>query len=644
MRERTFSLGLTRLAWIASTLLAGEGLRPAALAAQDLEVVSRQAGIPLPPGYWARTEADPLTFELPNGFFGPREALPPVRAPGLVAQPVQHAFEGVARFPVLLALFADSPDPWVSPDDLAASLFTGPSPRGTLTEFYSEASYGRFTVQGDVLPWLRTSLTISEVVGTEFGLGEDARVGAYLRETLTLADETVDFTIYDNDGPDGVPNSGDDDGIVDLVTFEFLEVAASCGGPGIWPHRSGMSRRNDGQPWPTQDIGADGMPVKVDAYIIQGATDCSGTRIQTAATIAHEFGHALGLRDYYHPVNGITPENRRWVLGCWDLMAAGAWGCGPVGSTRSDFGPTHLSAWNRHILGWLDFVELGPVRDTVLEIGPVRTGGEAIRVPLGESEVAGWLVVEYRDKGGCDRDLPGPGVLVTRIDPGGEFRPQEGYRYFASILEADGDSALMRTLAEGGDRGAPSDVFGPTRRRLNLQTHPSTASPGTGTSTVAFHEITLTEAGARLRISTHPQPALTAPGTPVAAAAGVPVDAVLVMVAGGTLPVTVTERAGLPPGLTLQSEEDRLRLTGNPLAEGAFTVQVAVRDAVGLVAAGSLGIEVGPFSMEAARLAEAILGGTSLTEGEVEYLDANGNANGNLDVGDLRAWRYGGGG
>ena len=47
--------------------------------------------------------------------------------------------------------------------------------------------------------------------------------------------------------------------------------------------------------------------------------------------------------------------------------------------------------------------------------------------------------------------------------------------------------------------------------------------------------------------------------------------------------------------------------------------------------------------MEAARLAEAILGGTSLTEGEVEYLDANGNANGNLDVGDLRAWRYGGG-
>ena len=96
---------------------------------------------------------------------------------------------------------------------------------------------------GDVLPWVRTSTTLAQAVGATNGLGADARVGDYLVQALSQLDATVDFGRYDSDGPDGLPNSADDDGIVDAVAFEFLEVAASCGGPAIWPHRSGISNR-----------------------------------------------------------------------------------------------------------------------------------------------------------------------------------------------------------------------------------------------------------------------------------------------------------------------------------------------------------------------------------------------------------------
>ena len=137
-------------------------------------------------------------------------------------------------------------------------------------------------------------------------------------EALEAVDELIDFREFDNDGPDGVPDSGDDDGVVDAVAFEFREVSASCGGPGIWPHRSGIAFWDrDRRPFESSDQGAGGGGIKVNGYIIQGATDCTGDALQTANTTAHELGHLLGLPDFYHPIDGRQPWQRRWVLGCW---------------------------------------------------------------------------------------------------------------------------------------------------------------------------------------------------------------------------------------------------------------------------------------------------------------------------------------
>ena len=66
----------------------------------------------------------------------------------------------------------------------------------------------------------------------------DEQPFVYVDEALKLADADTDFSQYDNDGPDGVPNSGDDDGIVDLVALVHSESGGECiGSNNLWSHR-----------------------------------------------------------------------------------------------------------------------------------------------------------------------------------------------------------------------------------------------------------------------------------------------------------------------------------------------------------------------------------------------------------------------
>ena len=83
---------------------------------------------------------------------------------------------------------------------------------GSLTHFYREMSRGQFELTGEVLPRWYASRSNAEVYADEEG-----GYGRFAREIIEAVDADVDFSRYDNDGPDGVPNSGDDDGYVDYI-------------------------------------------------------------------------------------------------------------------------------------------------------------------------------------------------------------------------------------------------------------------------------------------------------------------------------------------------------------------------------------------------------------------------------------------
>lgn len=598
-------------------------------AGQDLEAVSGMRGIPLPAAYYETVRADPTAYTFARALLGRRG-------------PASAGVVGSVRIPVVLALFSDSPTPDVSQEMVQAALFDGPAPYGTLTDAYLEMSRGAFRVVGDVYGWVRTGLTLGEVVGSSDGLGGDADVGAYFAEALDSLDEQVDFAIYDNDGPDGIPDSGDDDGYVDVITFEYLEVSASCGGPAIWPHRWRMSAWN-GSAYVTDDIGAGGDTIRVQDYITQGVTDCSGLGVQNASTMAHEFGHALGLPDYYHWIDRAAgPQGRRWVLGCWSLMAAGSWGCGPVEEPPDPFGPTHLTAISKQQLGWAEFTDPGEVWNQEILLGPVQTTGVALRVPLDDGGRE-FLIAEYRARVGFDEALPADGVLIYRQDTGASRTPNPAGNgpYYLSLLEQDGNAGLLRTYFEGGNRGEAGDAWGAggASGKLNAETSPALRlSDGTATS-VTVHEVSVQSGSARIVISTAATPKLVAPAGPIEVAQVVSFLE-SVRVAGGRMPYTAI--GSVPEGLTVAAAGDELVVSGQMAATGPVELFLWVRDSTGrasepIVVSLSAPVE---WSVGLAELLRPFLEdvGELLTSEELLYLDDRGNRNGSYDVGDLRKW------
>jgi hypothetical protein len=177
--------------------------------------------------------------------------------------------------------------------------------------------------------------------------------------------------------------------------------------------------------------------------------------------LAHELGHLfLGLPDMYHAVGGQGEvwATRRWVSGCWELMAGGAWGCG-TGPPTLDHRFNTLGAWPRSYLGWANVITANPTADLTYELEPLGSGGTVLKVPIGSEE---YLLIEYRQiASDVDGTLPASGVLISHVAESlAQFPPTLQSPYRVSLIEADDDSTLLRTELEGGNRGTPTDAFG----------------------------------------------------------------------------------------------------------------------------------------------------------------------------------------
>ncbi|MFO7915432.1 MAG: M6 family metalloprotease domain-containing protein [Candidatus Krumholzibacteriales bacterium] len=282
----------------------------------------------------------------------------------------ETAVSGTAGVPVFMVKFQNTGSNPYPSSDLQQELFDGPWATGTMTGFYDEISYGNLNLTGTVSDWFLLSENDTYYEGSENGLGSDSKVGQLILETLNNWDSSIDFGQYDNDGPDGVPNSGDDDGYVDFVSFVHAEAGGECGNTNIWSHRWVVTGWPEfSYPYQTNDPRSGGGYIKVYDYTIQPALSCSSSMIEIGV-FCHEFGHAFGLPDLYD-TNGGGGSG----IGHWGLMGSGSW--------NQPESPAHMCAWSKMQLGWIIPAVVGP-DPASYSINNVEFNSEAYRLNVME--------------------------------------------------------------------------------------------------------------------------------------------------------------------------------------------------------------------------------------------------------------------
>ena len=377
-----------------------------------------------------------------------------------------------------------------------SALFHGAATPGySIKTFYEQLSNGNITMDGTVFRAITMDTTDTYFEDGCNGVGVNNSCphgGQRFVEMLTTtldsisrsADSTTVWSAFDNDGPDGIPNSGDDDGVVDMVGFIQADVDGACLTPHIWAHRFSYAGWT-GSPYVTRTpwVGHAGQFLKVNDYTIQsavgGATACTPSEIMPIGTLAHEFGHGFGLPDLYDTDQSSPSEG----IGEWGLMGAGNY--------ARPYSPSRMSAWSMLELGWVG-VDTA-VWNQSYQLQPVSQTHRVLYLPIaGSSE---YYLVENRQSlesdtaqmsSGFGTHRKAPGLLVWRIDPDQidahgfhrDNRVNAGPVHGVELLQADGLGQLDLTGAgqNRGDLGDsyPGHAVGMTpNRRISATTNPA---------------------------------------------------------------------------------------------------------------------------------------------------------------------------
>ena len=341
-------------------------------------------------------------------------------------------------FPVLCGQYSDSPAqlPWPI-GDMQRMLFDGPWPSGTMADYYHEISYNQFHLNGTTMGWYRSGLTRAYVVGSSRGLGPDAHVGDFIADLVQSADPAVDFGQFDNDGPDNVPNSGDDDGIVDALFVVHEGPGGETGANNIWSHSWNLYYYFGRQYLYTNDPAAGGGTIGIGPYIIQPAVNSGGAMIEIGV-FCHEFGHALGLPDLYD--TDYSSEG----IGVWGLMGSGSY--------NTSAQPSHMISWCRAQLGWIIPMEVTAYYHN-LPISDIETSGETYKLWTNGFYSRQYFMVENRQRHGFDSHLLNEGLMIYHVDLDGEQWNED--HPLVDVEEADGLDNLHYAL----NRGDAGDIY-----------------------------------------------------------------------------------------------------------------------------------------------------------------------------------------
>ena len=310
---------------------------------------------------------------------------------------------------------------------------------GSARDYFRDASNGQYVPEFDVYGPYRLDSVMS-YYGQNDRSGLDMHPDQMVVDAVAklASDSLVDINFADYDT--------DNDGYMDNLFVYYAGYGENEGAPenSVWPHAWEVYEE-----YVKGQLVYDGKQIKGYACTseLQGT---SGVLMCGIGTFCHEFGHVLGLPDFY--VTDYSSQHK--TLGDWDIMDAGAYLNG--GNT-----PPTYSAHERFYLGWLTPEILNETGDFELE--ELQKSNKAyIVTETGEHNLDGgnpdpatYFLLENRQKTGWDRYLPGHGLMITKTiynennwynNIPNNNRYLQGY----DLIEADG-KAPNNDYGKGGD-------------------------------------------------------------------------------------------------------------------------------------------------------------------------------------------------
>ena len=268
-------------------------------------------------------------------------------------------------------------------------------------QYFSDQSYGAFNPKFDVYGPVKLSNNYSYYGGNDDMYATDAVI-----EACIALNSSIDFSKYDCDG----------DGKVDVVFVIYAGMGEADGGDDntIWPHNSSIQELVTDYPSYTKYKKSQTLldGVYLDNYVVACELDGAGD-LEGIGTVCHEFGHALGLPDFYETEYGDnwryarTPNN-------FDVMDGGAY-------NGDGHCPPNYSPWERYFFGWQTPENLGN-DGQLLELKANGTEGynpyqiTASGTQIGATTSGECYYIENRQKTGWDRGLTGYGLLIWKVN------------------------------------------------------------------------------------------------------------------------------------------------------------------------------------------------------------------------------------
>ena len=309
---------------------------------------------------------------------------------------------------------------------------------GSAWKYFYDSSNGQYSPQFDVVGPVTVSKNLAYYGKNNPSTNFDAAPWTMVKEACMLVNDSVDFSLYDNDK----------DGYVDFVYVIYAGYGEADGEDEntIWPHSywlldAGTTCKVDGK--------------YVDLYACGNELDFHTKHHTGIGTFCHEFSHVLGLPDLY-----TTEGQTHKTLGSWDILDYG-----PYNNDMNT--PPAYSAYERFMMGWLTPRVIVDAENVELE--ELQESNSALLISTSDQHnlkgndpsPTTFYLLENRQQVGWDEYLPGHGLMLTKVQYTynnwlTNAVNNTSNRMGVDLIEADGKKP---SSGSNGYKGKAGDLF-----------------------------------------------------------------------------------------------------------------------------------------------------------------------------------------